>query len=207
MQLVALAVVGISLLATAKLAGSLGQQPRLAPPYWGWLAVVGSEVESYDSLRSMTAAADVVVVGHIADIREGRSFGSETDGFVYYPQATLKVDRVLAGSPLAGDETELLLEFATLEPPEMGVLRASLIDISGVFFLRNKGVSAAMAGQPEGRQAIEADYYRVLCSNGWLLPQGDRMVLPLAWEDSALVAELSGRKPTDVIDTIEALEK
>lgn len=94
-----------------------------------------------------------------------------------------------------------------IAPPNGEVLRRTLVEIGGVFFLRDKGVSAAMAGQPESRQRIESDFYRVVCSNGWLLPQGDSMILPLAWEDSALVSELAGRSPTDVIETIEAQQE
>lgn len=126
---------------------------------------------------------------------------------MFYPRATLRVERILAGALPSSHQRELVLEFATLEPPDLDSLRRALVDMGGLYFLRNKGVSAAMAGQPISRQRAESDYYRVVNSSGWLLPEGDTVILPLAWEESAITAAVAGRTPTEVVAAIEVVNE
>lgn len=205
----AIAAFIVALTLIAPRLGSFGRDvdAPIAAPLWGWLAVVGSEAESYDSLSSMTMTADAVVIGHIADLRSGRRFGSETDGWVYYPQATLRIERILAGSLPTAHTQEVVLEFATVQPPDIDALHRRLVGMGGMYFLRNKGVSAAMAGQPVERQESESGFYRVVCSKGWLLPEGNTVVMPLAWEHSPLEYELSGRTLAEVAAAVQAIAK
>jgi hypothetical protein len=125
------------------------------------------EVEDVPTLEAMVASSDAVVVGRVIAVAAGRAFGAPDP--LQYAAATLAVESVLAGALPAGRETVLTLEIPLFGGlGELDDYRAAL-PMRGLFFLRNKGTSAAAAGLTAEQQRGEAAYYRLMTFDAVIL--------------------------------------
>lgn len=80
-----------------------------ADAYWRSLQVNGDEVEGYDGLREMTAAADIVARGEFTEAELGRVVTGDAPGDqVAYLALTFSLSEVLAGTSPAD---EVVVEF------------------------------------------------------------------------------------------------
>jgi hypothetical protein len=139
-------------------------KPPLREPVPFGEGVEALEVERVPTLAAMVAAADAVVVGGITSVALGRSFGG--DDPLHYAAATLEVESLLAGALPSGRGATLTLEIPLFGGAgELGAYRAAL-PVRGIFFLRNKGTSAAAAGLSADRQREEAAFYRLMTFDG-----------------------------------------
>ena len=121
------------------------------------------QVENAESLGALTEMSDAVVAGRIVEAVPGRAFGEPGGNALHYAAATVLVDEVVAGVLPAGHASELTLEIPLFDGPStIGELQASLPSAEGLFFLRNKGTSAARAGLSTETQVAEASYYRLV---------------------------------------------
>ena len=120
----------------------------------------------------MVASSDAVVVGRVIAVAAGRAFGAPDP--LQYAAATLAVESVLAGALPAGRETVLTLEIPLFGGlGELDDYRAAL-PMRGLFFLRNKGTSAAAAGLTAEQQLGEAAYYRLMTFDAVILEAAGR---------------------------------
>jgi len=129
------------------------------------------QVEDVPTLEAMVASSDAVVVGRVIAVAAGRTFGAADP--LHYAAATLEVESLLAGA--VPDRASTL----TLEIPLFGGLgeldeyRAAL-PMRGLFFLRNKGTSAAAAGLTIEQQRREAAFYRLMTFDAVILEADGR---------------------------------
>lgn len=160
------------------------------------------EAENFISVADTARAADAVVLGEITEVREGRVLGDEGGDKVYVPRTTLRIDKLLSGDLPAADRLSLQLEFATLEQPNLEVLRKYLVGTAGLFFLRNKGRDAVIAGQDVRVQEAESPFYRLVNSTGMVVDTADGSWLPLAWERTSVTDEIQSRSFGELVDSI-----
>ncbi|HET8776120.1 MAG TPA: hypothetical protein VFN76_00535 [Candidatus Limnocylindria bacterium] len=146
------------------------------------------EVDAPTSLGELVTTSDAVVRGRVVAVSAGRTFGG-----LHYATATLQVHDVLAGA--AG--SSLALEIPLFDGPES---IGSLPDWGeSVFFLRNKGTSARIAGESVYRQREEARFYRLLSFDSLVVNDGGHA---LADPESPPLARLSGERFDDVVEAV-----
>jgi hypothetical protein len=152
------------------------------------------EVEAPASLGELIGSSDAVVRGRIVSVAAGRSFAG-----LDYATATLEVHDIIAGD--AGPR--ISFEIPLFDGPE-SIDRLPEWD-EAVFFLRNKGESARMAGLSADRQREESRFYRLMTFSSIVLNEGGTA---RADPDAPLLAALSG-EPFDeaVAGLIEASAK
>jgi hypothetical protein len=165
----------------------------LRPPSFGD-GVEALEVEQVPTLAAMVDSSDAVVVGRITAVVPGRSFGGAEK--LHYAAATLEVESVLGGAVREGALTLEIPLFAGLG--ELDNLRAAL-PLRGLFFLRNKGTSAAIAGAPAARQHEEAAFYRLMTFDAVILDWGGRATVG---EGRAYLAPLAGRPFDEAVTAV-----
>ena len=147
------------------------------------------EVDSANSLAELVTTSDAVVRARVVAVSPGRTF----DG-LHYATASLAVEEVLAGH--AG--SSLALEIPLFDGPE------SIDHLpawgESVFFLRNKGESARMAGLSAQRQRDEIRFYRLMSFDALVVNADGRA---LADVESSALADLSGLDFEAAVDRIE----
>lgn len=97
-----------------------------------------SEVEPAGSLAEMTRSADAVVVGRIASVAAGRTFGGRSGHPLHYGAATVEVTSVLSGGLPSRDAQRFVLEVPLFEGPGSISQLAATEGIEAIFFLRAK---------------------------------------------------------------------
>jgi hypothetical protein len=147
------------------------------------------EVDSPNSLGELVTTSDAVVRGRVVAVSPGRTF----DG-LHYATATLAVEEVLAGH--AG--SSLALEIPLFDGPE------SIDHLpawgESVFFLRNKGESARIAGLSAQRQRDEGRFYRLMSFDALVVNADGRA---LADGESSALTDLNGLDFEAAVDRIE----
>ena len=139
-------VYGAGLLALAfLLAGCGGASERDSQSADSQRGTPSRELYRFDSLASMVATSDLVVVGTVRGVRDGRTVG-ESDSAIQFTEATVSVDDVLRGAPVG---STVVLEVN--DAADADWLRAGE---RSVFFLQRKDDGAA------------ATYYRPVNSQG-----------------------------------------
>lgn len=179
-------------------------QRQASDAFWSHFHVVGSEVEQYDSLDSMAAAADVVFLGRVTSVAKGRIFGDANSGNpeetqVQYATLTVDVERLLAGS-LPSDTRYVSLEMIMFDS-EITSMAANLPAEDSIFFLRNKGIEAQSLGLPSERIEEESSFYRLVIGAA-LLRVFDGHVVPSVGTDAEFLLALDGVPVDDVIAQI-----
>ena len=145
------------------------------------------EVEHVPSLAAMVTGSDVVVVGRVTAIAAGRTFGNADP--LHYAAVTVEVESIVAGSLRPTDGTALTLEVPLFGGVgELREMRAAL-PTRGLFFLRNKGTSAAAAGLSSAQQRGEAGFYRLMTFDAAILDRAGRAAVG---EARGYLAALSG---------------
>jgi hypothetical protein len=144
----------------------LRDRDRLRISAWAETLVDALELERYATLADMARGSDAVVVGRVAGVAAGRSFGA-SGSQLHYAAVTVAVDEVVAGGLPGRHAARLTLEVPLYGGPEaIDALRSSLPAGESLFFLRNKG-------------AAEADYYRLVVMRGVIVNRdGAAEVLP-----------------------------
>ena len=118
------------------------------------------ELESYESLIDMSAAADAVVRGRITSVTAGRSFGAAGARPLHYAAATISLDEVVAGTLPARHLGTLMLEIPLFGGPDtLEALANSLPREESLFFLRGKGPA-------------DGDAYRLVNVRGVIVSNG-----------------------------------
>ena len=136
------------------------------------------EVDAPASLAELTTTSDAVVRGRVVAVSPGRTF----DG-LHYATATLEVTQILAGTAAAS----VALEIPLFDGPDSIDRLPTWGD--GVYFLRNKGTSARMAGQAAHRQRAEARFHRLMSFDSLVVNDGGNA---LTDPDSPALAGLDG---------------
>ena len=172
--------------------------PDLSPEarsdaFWASLWVNGREAEHYRSLDDMTASADLVVVGRIAEVAEGRVFvDAGTGDAAYYALATLVIEQHVSGDTEPAEEaTSIDLELFMTTPDLLEGLRATHPGERSLFFLRDKYVEATFLELPPELRDAEAGYYRLVSTQG-LLRDWDRVVEPPVGAEDQFLLDLAG---------------
>jgi len=164
------------------------------PSFGGGVEAI--EVEDVPTLEAMVAGSDAVVVGRVTRVAAGRTFGAADP--LHYAAATLQVESLVAGK-LPADGRDLTLEIPLFGGPgELADYRAAL-PIHGLFFLRNKGTSAAAAGLTADQQRVEAAYYRLMTFDALILDVHGRAATVDA---RRFLAALSGVPFDDAVATV-----
>lgn len=183
-------------------ADAVGQAER-SDVFWNSLRVNAIESEHYDSLTSLTQAADAVVLGRLVAARPGRVVhdrGAEAQGVdprladVFFLNLTLSVDDVLAGqSP--GDQVtvEILVPNADL----FASLTKDYPSERAIFFLRDVAKSAQLHGQPVDVVDGLRGLYR-LCTQDAVVRESGGVVHELDFGETEFLNELGGR-PFDAV--------
>ena len=143
------------------------------------------EVEAPGTLRELVADSDAVVRGRIVSVEPGRSFAG-----LDYATATVEVHELIAGDVGA----RIALEIPLFDGPD-SIDRVPLWS-DAIFFLRNKGESARMAGLSEERQRGEAPFHRLMTFSSVLVNDGGTAI---ADPDAPLLAGLSGEPFDEVV--------
>lgn len=98
--------------------------------------VMATEAEQAGSLAEMTASADAVVVGRVASVAPGRSFGTAHP--LHYAALTIEVGEIVAGALPATDIERLTLEIPLFDGPESMGDMATSAGLELLLFLRHK---------------------------------------------------------------------
>jgi len=195
-----------------------------AQPFWdvapgpgGGAAAIASEW--YESLRSMTSAADLVVRARPGAVRPGPSLDpdpSRVDGDLYeglLVSAIVELEpiEILAGDPPTGpidlkltlgfdkeiDFAEEIRELENAEPEE------------GIYFLRSGTVLAEISQNPVDDEVARGNY-TVQPSAGLVVDRGGEAVFPglESYEEEAardsVAADLAGEVYADVLEAVTA---
>lgn len=149
----------LGLVSIIVLAGALGvqaiRQPAAEPPtdagalrFWRALQVEAVEAFRYDSIDEMIGASDVVVLGAIEGVKQGREvrdLASEEAGIprdvasTFFVEADIRVDRLLRGTLSPESGGRIRLDLLLLAPEVLPELQASVPQPRAVFFLRDMG--------------------------------------------------------------------
>lgn len=138
---------------------------QLSDIFWSELVSSGIPAESYDSLRELNLAADVVVVATIAESMAGRS-SCEPDGSdcTHFIDVALSVEDVIRGELPDGP---LLMEKAIGgEEALSAALAVAVPEERALFFLRDQDENGRRLGWPPELIREVEGLYR------WCVPQG-----------------------------------
>lgn len=150
-----------------------------------WLAMVSGDPGAvvYDSSAAMLDDAELVVVGTIGDISQGRALsGGPGSLTAFMANVTVRVTRVIKGAVVSTSADALTLEtvvgVATEFPvPLMDRLVASRSDEEAVFFLMSRDEwlrrMAALVGTAGGGR----DIYMLIGGQGFIRNMAERSVL------------------------------
>jgi hypothetical protein len=169
--------------------------PRLVP----WTGTLqATELDAPSSLTDLVQRSDAVVRGRIVEVRPGRVFGDPASA-LHYAAATLQVDELLAG---ATTSRTLTLEIPLFDGP-------SSIDRlpawgEAIFFLRNKGESARIAGMPADVQAAEAPFHRLVSFSSIIVDHDGRALVDT---EAPFAAEVAGLSFPDLVDRVRSLAR
>lgn len=175
------------------LPASTERERRQLLPWAGSLDA--DEVERASSLAELTLESDAVVRGRIVAVAPGRVFGG-----LHYAAATLRVDDLVAGSVPTRGASTVTLEIPLFDGPQS-------IDRlpdwgEALFFLRNKGESARLAGLSPSRQSEERAFHRLMSFSSLVVNDaGSALTDP----DSPPLAPLAGSDFDDVVDQVRAI--
>jgi hypothetical protein len=151
------------------------------------------EVEHPSTLAELVASSDAVVVAHVEAVAPGRRFDR-----LAYAAATLRVESVLAGSA----PTRVTLEVPLFDG-DAGLARlAGAGPLRGIYFLRNKATSAAMAGESAANQAAEARFHRLMRFGSVVLDEAGRAAVD---DELAGLDRLDGRSFQDALATVRTV--
>lgn len=175
-----------------------GLRPGLTA--WSGAVVDANEVERYASLGELTTAADAVVRGRIVAVVPGRVFGDPGGESLHYASATVRVDELLSGSLPGEHARHLTLEIPLFDGPQTIVRLQSGPSLESIFFLRNKGVSAA----PADERAEESAYYRLATFRAVIVNEGGRAATLPGEED--FLSALNDLRFEDVVTRIRGLD-
>ena len=155
---------------------SLGLSPRVDP----------SEVERAGSLDEIAESADAVVVGRIADVAQGRTFGAARP--LHYGAATIEVSSVLTGRLPGSDAARLILEVPLFDGPD-GIAQLERTEgLEAVFFLRAKS---------------DEGFYRLTNFGAVIANEAGRSITT---DGPAAIQELAGLGFDEVIDRLGAID-
>jgi hypothetical protein len=167
--------------------------------FWGHFYVRGAEWESYQQLSELALASDTIVIGHIASVRQGRTYGSAASGYVHYAVLVVETHEVLATNVELADS--LTLELMLGENSSFDEVSASLPPETTIFFLRNKAIEAAMLGMPASAQAEERQYFRLVMRESVFRNIGDHVRVAVGAE-KAFVLDWRDRPFGDFIEAV-----
>lgn len=137
--------------------------------FWGPMRVQGMEAERYDRLAGMAVAADLVVVGTLANVRVGRIIqGDAAEDVVTLGAADISVEHVVRGvAPNGLVPLEFLVPLAADRAPSaIAAMQSSVPQGRLVMFLRHKG-------------GAEDGLYRLVNSYGLWTSDGETLTAPL----------------------------
>lgn len=137
--------------------------------FWDRLWFEGASGPHYDSVEELESASDVVILGRITTVEEGRVFGdphpdnpNPKEELVAYVTAIVEVDSVLAGALEDSNAKSIRLELPMPRQDALSDLVGNGPDEPAVFFVFNAGRSAAMQGRSAEVQEREREYYALV---------------------------------------------
>lgn len=181
------------------------EQTERSAHFWSSVTYRGAQIEAFHEAEEMFLASDLVVVGRIVSMVPGRVLGDPGAGdAAHYLTGKLEVEEVIRGQSGADAElAALTLEVFTFDADHVVSLAESFPTERALFFLRNKGTTAAKLGWSDEVVVAESKYHRLIATSGLIrdLAGGPSPIVPL--EDRML--GLSGATFDDVVRTVKAL--
>lgn len=167
--------------------------------------VLAMQVERHGSLAELTRASAAVVHATVLDVRPGRVFGDPSRDPLHYAAVSLRMDELMAGSLPALSSAPLTLEVPLFDGPDaIADLRASLVDLRGVFFLRSKGASARAAGLSGAEQHADAPFHRLVVFGAMVID--DEGTAAAGADEGGALAPLDGVPFADAVERIRRAE-
>lgn len=166
-----------------------------------WDAVTGGDYANrYHTLREMTNASDLVVVGRFSEIW----FGDEVNGFPV-SRATVLVDEVLKGTPKTQVPGTFVQQLLPVSGSQEGAVRDTLPSHQHLFFLWFAPSEMERQGEvPREDDPERYDYYMLNGDQAVLRSIGDvtRVLMPSNLE--VFPGELDGAPFDEVVDQVRA---
>jgi hypothetical protein len=165
------------------------------------------EAEQFSTVEEMTTSADLIVVGRVADVESGRSFGRLGIDRVGNALATIQVMEILGDSqaPQALAGTVLVEFFLGTQVDNVDSAREALVGTEGIWFLRDKEAEVLRAGGDAAAAAQERGYFRLVSSQG-LVAFVDGMTVNVFGRGEGQATDLSnatnGRRPEELTSLI-----
>lgn len=166
--------------------------------FWAALYVAGMEAEAYLSVEEAARAADLVVVGRIGGIRQGRVFVEKVppgapaeDGVTSYAEIEIDVGEELRRASKLPLGEPVRLEMMLGPGDSIETLRATLPTERAIFLLRNKGLDVASRDSPSEITEQETPYFRLVNSEG-VLRELDGLAQPRPFAEKAYVLDVAG---------------
>lgn len=176
------------------------------PPDEFWLQVSpgGLAVYVYPSLAYMTQNVDLVVVGRIKEVLDGRPIPADAgaEGFGL-GTITFSVEEVLRGDPVETKPGLLQIEFLMGDARLLPRYTSRIPPERVILFLMNKGLDAERNKQDPKGPLAGYDVYAIQGPQGYLRVLDERIDSPIGVED-AWLADLDGRTYQDVRALIAA---
>ena len=155
------------------------------------------EVEYYESIGEMAAAADVVAIGQIVEITPGREFG-EGEELLHYAAARVQVHELIRSTaPVTGDLIWEIPLTPGLGAKEAAELNAEIPREPLLLFLRNKATDLLRGGI--GDPQVERSFYRTVVSGAVFANVDGRARLPILPIESLFIDEFAGAKFDDLV--------
>lgn len=180
--------------------------------YWRIVGGGGEMSQRFGTLPSLAAATDLVVVGTVVDLREGREIAfSESGETMYLAELRVAVDDVLRGSLISPpDEPGVavvetsFLGFAR-NPEQLAQMQASTpVGSRVVLFLVNAEADADRRGAPDHPPYRTADHVYVLPNgiDAVVRDDGGNVAVDPGSDAPGWLVELQGRRFVDAVRSI-----
>jgi hypothetical protein len=188
--------------------GGVASLEQRSNTFWGSLGIQGQEAEFYESLPEMALASDVVVLGRVESVSEGRVFVMEAppdvpveDVTFRYVSMSIAVSRTLRHLP--GPPEKIAIEMMLPTATTLGDLKGSIPEEETLFFLRSKGLDLERREKPDRVVSQEMPFYRLVSSQGLLRNIGGQTHPNVGAEDQFLL-DLVHDQFDKTLDTVVA---
>ncbi len=155
-----------------------------------------NEVKYFTSLEDMTNASDLIVIGRVSEVRDGRTFGREGLDKVAYIVAVLEVEDVIGGHL---DGNTVLIDIFAGSSNEAQPLKDAFVGVSGMWFLTDKHSEALRLGLTGELVDREAGLFMLVNSQGLVVRSGDKAATPLNDDSTSLLYRVTNERPFDQI--------
>ncbi len=165
----------------------LDLSPWPADEFWLQVSPGGMALYVYPSLTDMTKGVDLVVIGRVTEIADGRPIPAEAGAEGYgLGTIALSIEEVLRGEPVETKPGIVSVEFLMGDARLLPRYTSRIPSERVILFLMNKGLDAKRHGQDPNGPLAGYDVYAIQGPQGYLREVDGRIDAPIGLDDAWL---------------------